>query len=192
MIRNDFVSNSSSSSFIVASTDNKYDILLQDYDVLTLEEYIKHYIREDIWFYGYSDDKTIRKFLTDIKFNEAFSKGITNTFPISCKDDVDAYLELSKKRPNGNWDSDIVRKWSENLNSIFDNITKKILSCLELKWKDVKFHAAEVDDNWIYTKDGKEAEREDMCNTNEELVESRIDYMNSIKPLKFYRCFSHH
>ena len=187
MVRNDFVSNSSSSSFIVASTDNKYDVLLQDYDVLTLEDYIKHYIREDIFPY-YMDKKPDNKFLSDVKFNEAFGRGIGYKFPLSVKDDLDAYLTLSENRPSGNWDSDTVKNWSKNLNELFEDIKKKIFESLQLKWKDVKFHVKEVDDNFI----DDEVEREDDVETNEELHAARIDYINSLNPLKFYRCFSHH
>lgn len=193
MIRNDFVSNSSSSSFIVASTDNKYDILLQDYDVLTLEEYIKHYIREDIWSYGYSDKKDSIRYVSDAELCRCFERSLRYTFPLSAKDDVESYLELSKNRPYGNWDSDVVRKWSDNLNAIFNTIQKKILESLKLKWKDVKFHVAEVDDNPLWMdKDGNEVEREDMVDNMEELVQERIDYINSLKPVKFFRTFSHH
>lgn len=190
MIRNDFVSNSSSSSFIVSSEDNKFDILLQDYDSLTLEEYIKHYIREDLFGYGIDFKFENMKFVSDSQYNKQFGRGITYTFPLSARDSVEAYMTLSKNRPDGRWDSDAVRKWNENLDSIFNIIKEKILETLQIKWSDVKFHCAEVDDNFLG--DDENYCRDDLVNTNEELVEERIEYMDKLKPLKFYRTFSHH
>ena len=192
MIRNDFVSNSSSSSFIVSSIDNKYDILLQDYNILTLEEYVKHYIKEDILNYGILYKKEDFKYLSDMPYNKIFSKSLANTFPESTKDDVEAYLTLSNNRPNANWNSDVISDWSKNLESIFNRIKNKIFETLQLDWKDVKFHAAEIEDDILYTSDGEEIEREDMCTTETELVEQRIEYINGLKPIKFYRCFDHH
>jgi len=188
MVRNDFVSNSSSSSFIVASTDNKYDILLQDYNILTLEEYMKHYFREDFLYYVSEPDMDIKnfKFVSDLKYNKAFSHSLYRTLPGSCKEDMEAYIVLYKNRPNGNWDSDNVRKWSKNMDDIMLQIESKCLEALKLDWKDVKFHSAEVDDNYI------EDDREDLVSSEEEKVQERIDYMNQLKPLKFYRTFSHH
>ena len=193
MLRNDFVSNSSSSSFIVAAEDNKYDILLQHYDVLTLSEYVEHYIREDVFcWYSIKSINDI-KFVSDSVFNKEFSRGITNTFPNSCKELVESYITLNNNRPEGTWDSDNIRKWGENLDAIFNNIKEKIIKSLELKWKDVKFHFAEIsDDSLWYDKDGNEKERDDNVDTMEELVQERMDYMNSLKPLKFFRTFCHH
>lgn len=192
MIRNDFVSNSSSSSFIVSSIDNKYDILLRDYNILTLEEYVKHYIKEDILNYGVLCKKEDFIYLSDMPYNKIFSKSLANAFPENTKDDVEAYLTLLNNRPNANWDSDVISDWSKNLDSIFNRIKNKIFETLQLKWKDVKFHVSKVNDDILYTSDGEEIEREDMCTTETELVQQRIEYMNELKPIKFYRCFDHH
>ena len=193
MVRNDFVSNSSSSSFIVSNEDNKFDILLQDYQTLTLEEYVKHYIREDLFHYSFEFKKEDIKYVSEAVFSKKFATGIINTFPLSAKNSVEAYLTLSNNRPKGTWDSDNIRKWNENLDAIFETIKSKILEALKPEWKNVKFHCSEVDDNPLwYDKDGNEIERDDMVDTMEELVEERINYMNSLKPLKFYRTFCHH
>lgn len=188
MIRNDFVSNSSSSSFIVSAEDNKYDILLQNYRVFTLEEYIKYCFTEDClgYYSPFSDDEKIR-YVSNTVFNREFAYSIRRTLPFDCKDLMDQYIELYKKHQEYDYKSKQYKKYLEELEAVKDLLKKKVTEILEMDWKDVKFHQAEIDDHCYMEK-----ERDDGIDSNEELVEERIDYMNSLKPLKFSRKFCHH
>ena len=178
MIRNDFVSNSSSSSFIVAAEDNKFDILLHDYDILTLDEYIDHFIIREIFdgFY-YLEKMDSYKFVSDAAFNKNFGIRMRHILPEECKPLVEKLIELRNDTKNN----------SEESFKIYDKIKEICKKVLQLKWKDVKFHYAEVDDNTLYDED-----RDDGVMNEEELTEEKINYFASIKPLKFYKMFCNH
>ena len=177
MLRNDFVSNSSSSSFIVTAEDNKYDILLHDYDVLTLDEYVDHFIIRDIFDFYYCIEKIDNyRFVNDAQFNKAFAFSLRRTLPEQCKPLVEKLIDLKSKSEN-----------KVDCTEIYDKIKEICKKVLKLKWKDIKFHYSEVSDNFISDDD-----REDGIMDEEELTEEKINYFNSLKPLTFYKKFSNH
>ena len=192
MIRNDFVSNSSSSSFIVSADDNKYDILLQDYDILDLKEYCNHFIMRDVFEYcSFVDDIDKIKFVSDAEFNKRFDHNIVNLLPLDSKPIVELYFEHRKKRDKlyadgTSYNDPQFKEYYEALNGITDKIKEACVKSLSLKWKDVKFHYAEVDDNLL------DEEKYMECDTMEDLIGSRIDYFKTLKHIKFYRTFSNH
>ena len=179
MIRNDFVSNSSSSSFIVAAEDNKYDILLQDYDVLDLKAYIDHFIFRDMSQYGglvLNDKEDLKKFVfvSNTTFNKLFDRNISFKLPDISKPFVDKYLNKKSK----NYDD--IEDFMKALKKVYYDV-------LKLKWENCKFHYSEIDNNML-----DEDKYTDYleCNTMTDLVESRINYMNDMKTLKFLRIFN--
>lgn len=188
MIRNDFVSNSSSSSFIVTSSDNIYDCLFQDYNVIDLKQYVDHYLKDDCFGYMTFYDQKLNTFdfLLDNVYCAKFAHGLYRLLPNTCKDDLKMYLDYYSKKPDYNRNLTEYMDWSKGLDKIMDLIKDKVYHSLCLTWSDVKFHVCTTSDSYI------EEEREDgVCNM-EELIEERLNYIDSLKPLKFKRIYSHH
>jgi len=180
MLRNDFVSNSSSSSFIVTENDNKFDILLREYDVLDLKAYIDHFLIHDsfndIWNYLYQ--KQSPKFVSDVKYNSCFKYNLWNTFPILAKPIVEKLITSVEKDGKSLYDG----TYKSDIDTLKDICTK----ALELKWKNTKFHYAEIETTYLDDSENKHS----GIDNEVELTEERIDYFRDLKQLEFYRKFS--
>ena len=90
-IRNDFVSNSSSSSFICTAEDASSIKLFNSSHVLNLHEYLNRFGECDIFYESYWDKKAKVTFVDDEVFCERFKAGISNILPNSAKDIYDSY-----------------------------------------------------------------------------------------------------
>lgn len=195
MIRNDFVSNSSSSSFIVHADDNKYGLLwsnLQDiqvYDLKTVVDCIlSEYSFTSYLDYLYKEDKCITeslKIIPDVEYSKKFNKiDIRKTFPQSCLGLLEIYNKYLKEYKDMlKQKVDIKAKEFEenynNKNNIAKRIKSKILKVLKLDWKNEKFHMITLENNcWDELYDTLQ------CENNIEIFRNRLETIE--KPLKFY------
>ena len=193
--RQDFVSNSSSSSFIVLHSENKYGILLDGKDVrhFTLKEYLKRFGWRELTEYCWSKEKAVMKFVPDQKFVQMFPNGFSWTLPDSTKKLWEEMEFLAKTREDYHNQNEKVKFDDPNLVCILDQeealenkIIDRLAEVLELDYGKEVFDYAEVSDNWC-----EDYEHEDY-ECDEEKVAERIRYVNSLKPLKFHRKFSNH
>lgn len=200
-VRNDFVSNSSSSSFIVMHSDNKYGIILNNSsrDVenvmhLSLREYLDRFAMREINYYDYyNGGKQDMTFVSATEFADKFSTDITNVLPISAKALWFELKEHEKKRDDWYQNNISANLNDEHAATMLDNeekIEKKIIdeieTVLKAKYGDAVFDYSEVSDSWISGSD------EDEYTSAEERISLLIKYVNSFKPLKFYRIFNNH
>jgi len=204
MIRNDFVSNSSSSSFIVSHDDNKFHLLLSNPRVLTLKDYINEFGRRHIFNYWcYSDREMDKiKFIAPPRFSKLFGGNVNMTLPSTAKNYMEEYLSVYKSRPEGaKWDSKEFKSWSERCETLMQKVMDCVYKAVEPEWKNVKFDFEEIDDNYIgdygdYDND-EDAEHNydhENCDTMEEFVQEKIEYVEGLmgKNLKFFKVFSNH
>lgn len=196
MIRNDFVSNSSSSSFIVCAEDNKNGLLwdrLDDISVMDFKEVIDSMYSD--WSLGYVLD-CIKDCTKDIKFvpDKDYSKHFRDfrridAFPESCRGKVESYVMYYKEYLNMKNDNCKASDFEENVdrrNKIIKWIRDKVYNVLKKEWDDVKFHSITINDYYV----------EDMydifeCEDSVELFKNKIFEIKQIKELKFYYSYGH-
>lgn len=133
VVRSDFVSNSSSCSFIISAEDNEKYHLMSNYDILTLKEYLCYCLDDELTIaliskeFNTVDNKT---------YNIIFSHS-NNFFPEELKDDI---IDFIDKYNNGLLDIDKFQKKKKNL-------SEKLFNILKDKWGDKKFHRVEFWDD---------------------------------------------
>ena len=198
-LRSDFVSNSSSSSFIVLHDDNRFGILLEDsedYRVqhLSLREYLDRFAWREIWGEDIWTKKAKKiKFVTDQAFAEKFATSFCLIAPKSCKSYFDELVRCRKEREafheeheDAKWDDPVISKMLAEEEGIQEQILNKIADILKLQFGDAIFDYAEVSDNYNPDYDNDEYQ----C--DEDKLRLRIEYIDSLKALKFYRHFNNH
>ena len=142
--RNDFVSNSSSSSFICAYEDLDNISYCGDLSTMDLRAYCERYALDDVfgrwrWFDGIS--KRNMKFVDDNKLQDSFSSSIYCMLPTSAKKAFDDYLALDNDK---NEDYNVHRS---KRNAAEKAIADKIYDALAPKWKDVTFACIDASDD---------------------------------------------
>lgn len=186
------MSNSSSSSFIVAAEDNVYRVLLHDPRKLSLSEYVEEFLWRDIFYDSWHLEKNV-KFVSNQEFSRLFKEDkLDNVLPESAKDLYDDYIKIQDSKDeclnNHKFDDAEYKKYYATIELMKNNILKRCLAALKLKWKSVVFHYQEVDDNY---ENGDEDE--DGCMNAEDRTRERIAYVENLRHgLKFYRKFCNH
>ena len=142
--RHDFVSNSSSSSFICAYEDLDKMSYSGDLSTMDLREYCEYYALDDVfgrwrWFDGIS--KRSMKFVDDNALQDSFSSSIYYMLPMSAQKDLDDYIALDNDK---SMEYDVRRSKRD---AIEKAIADKIYDALAPKWKDVTFACIDASDD---------------------------------------------
>ena len=186
--RTDFVSNSSSSSFICALEDNKYGVLLQDFKLLNFDQYFEEFGSRDLSeYWGYYKDSENVEFVTSSRYSKMFGNGVYGYLPTNAKSAYDRLIAFKKTPKPKDFNDPAWKERTETEQKLFDDVKAICKKVLEPNWKDAKFCYLEIDDNEC----SSSAEAFD-CYSNEDLAHERFNYIGSIKPLKFMRVFSNH
>ena len=85
-VRTDFVSNSSSSSFICTPADAAHIELFNKSEKLSLHEYLKQFGSQDVLYGSWWDKKRKMKFVDNDTLCRKFATGIYHMLPFSAKD----------------------------------------------------------------------------------------------------------
>lgn len=158
-IRTDFVSNSSSSSFIV-----NYDCIIDssiDGEVLSLKQYLYRFGKRDILNRYELPSITYR---SSKRFNEIFSSGIYATLPECCRSLYDRYTSIhenylgyytnSYHKPLKEVDDTLKKSWQKEADDIWFKILNKLEEVLMEKWGNTEFFYVEYSDDDIQEKYG--------------------------------------
>ena len=161
-MRTDFVSNSSSSSFICTANDACGIELFNTSEQLSLHEYLERFGAQDV-LYGewWSNDKRKMKFVSDDELCRKFASGILYTLPFSAK-------EAYENDPED---------WKAMMPYVED--------ALRPVWGDVKLEYYEAEDCSSY---GPQSD-EDYWSNNEE---SFLLNVFGHSKMKFSRVFNNH
>ena len=163
-ICSDFISNSSSCSFVVLHSENIYGVLLYGELIkqLTLEEYFEKFGERELfewrWFYDMNENSPKFTYVSDIEFCEPFKQGKhEGVLPLSAKalneklcSAVNKRLEherelsrMHKKEPYSKLQKRIAAEYA-----LEDKITKKVIESLRPEFDGKTFDYLEVEDNW--------------------------------------------
>lgn len=172
-IRVDYVSNSSSSSFICTSDDADKMTIYGSTMGMNLEGYCNEYVWEDVFGWCFGDDILTVKvnFVDDETLQKEFGDGIYHMLPLSAKELFDEYLRISADKTLANDE-----KWNTLYNMRY-RISELVYESLKPAWGDIDFTCITAED---YNENGENDE------------ESMRDEFGSCGHLKFRRTFSNH
>ena len=143
--RNDFVSNSSSSSFICAYEDLDNIDYYGSLSTMSLRQYCDEYALADVfgrWWFMDGIRKSFVSFVDDNVLQDNFGSGLYYTLPKSAEQDFNELAEVLASRATMPRDQYIDKKESLKV-----SITNKIYDALAPKWKDVTFACIDASDD---------------------------------------------
>ena len=143
--RHDFVSNSSSSSFICAYEDLEHTDYCGSLSTMSLKQYCDEYALADVfgrWWFMDGIRKSFMSFVDDNVLQDNFGAGLYYTLPKSAEQDFNELAEVLASSATMPRDQYIDRKASLKV-----SITNKIYDALAPKWKDVTFACIDASDD---------------------------------------------
>ena len=141
-VRNDFVSNSSSSSFICSAEDAFKIELFNKSEILSLHEYLDKFGQRDVFsdWWWYDRKKLKMTFIDDCEFSKQFKKSMHGILPKSAEDAYyDAYNDM------------FVLTWS-NYEKLRNAVKSYVENALVSEWGNTKFEYYEAEDCATYGK----------------------------------------
>lgn len=175
-LRNDFVSNSSSSSFICLASDASNIELFNTSEILSLHEYLNKFGCSDIFKDWWWNTKHKIKFVSDKEFCSMFKDGITSTLPQSASKEWNA-LDISSTSQY------------EKITKSWEKIMPYVEKVLQPYWGNEKFEYYEAEDCQSYNPNGISNDSYDPWENNEE---SYLYEYFSHHNMGFSRIFSNH
>lgn len=166
-IRIDFVSNSSSSSFICSPEDAKDIELFNNSTILDLHQYIKRFGECEVFYNIWWDKNKKIKFVSDDEFCRRFKHCVKGILPRSAKK---TYL----MHPDD-----------------FEEIASIIEKVLAPTWGNAKFEYYEAENCMSYTFSAKSNEENDYYDYSDN-EESYLEDLFSKRDMKFSRIFNNH
>ena len=143
--RFDYVSNSSSSSFICAYEDLEHTDYCGSLSTMSLKQYCDEYALADVfgrWWFIDGIRKSFMSFVDDNVLQDNFGAGLYYTLPKSAEQDFNELAEVLASSATMPRDQYIDRKASLKV-----SIANKIYDALAPKWKDVTFACIDASDD---------------------------------------------
>lgn len=190
--RYDFVSNSSSSSFICSLDDNQYGVLLKDFELLDFDSYFKKFSESDIceeFQWNRTKDEVL--FVDWPTYTKRFAESVKGIFPVGSETLFEEWMKAMDKCDQilgrAEYGTEAYCKLQEDADKKRAALVNYIKEGLRKEYGDMKLCYSVIDDHCF------SATAEAFgCNSNECLAYKRFMYVKKLKPLKFEQIFNNH